>query len=81
MSRFAAAIAGRPQLVRLLILLIPALLAACNVCGLCALFCPEGAMRREDGTMVIDFDHCKGCGICEDVCPVQNAITMEEVLV
>lgn len=59
----------------------PALLAACNVCGLCALFCPEGAMRREDGTMVIDFDHCKGCGICEDVCPVRNAITMEEVLV
>ena len=57
----------------------PVLLEACNVCGLCALFCPEGAMRRVDGGMEIDFDYCKGCGICEDVCPVRNAIAMEEV--
>jgi pyruvate ferredoxin oxidoreductase gamma subunit len=57
----------------------PVLLEACNVCGLCALFCPEGAMRREDGTMEIDYLYCKGCGICEDVCPVKNAIEMEEV--
>jgi 2-oxoacid:acceptor oxidoreductase gamma subunit (pyruvate/2-ketoisovalerate family)/2-oxoacid:acceptor oxidoreductase delta subunit (pyruvate/2-ketoisovalerate family) len=57
----------------------PVILDACNVCGLCALFCPEGAMRREDGTMEIDYLYCKGCGICEDVCPVRNAIAMEEV--
>jgi len=57
----------------------PVILEACNVCGLCALFCPEGAMRREDGTMEIDYLYCKGCGICEDVCPVRNAIAMEEV--
>jgi 2-oxoacid:acceptor oxidoreductase gamma subunit (pyruvate/2-ketoisovalerate family)/2-oxoacid:acceptor oxidoreductase delta subunit (pyruvate/2-ketoisovalerate family) len=57
----------------------PQLLEACNVCGLCALFCPEGVMRRVDGAMEIDLDYCKGCGICEDVCPVRNAIAMEEV--
>jgi pyruvate ferredoxin oxidoreductase gamma subunit len=57
----------------------PVILDACNVCGLCALFCPEGAMRREDGTMAIDYLYCKGCGICEVVCPVENAIEMEEV--
>jgi pyruvate ferredoxin oxidoreductase gamma subunit len=58
----------------------PVLAAACSACGVCALFCPEGAMRRlPDGTMEIDYLYCKGCGICEVVCPVRNAIAMEEV--
>ena len=52
---------------------------ACTACAVCALFCPEGAISRRDGSMVIDFLHCKGCGICEVVCPVRNAISMEEV--
>jgi pyruvate ferredoxin oxidoreductase gamma subunit len=57
----------------------PVVLEKCNSCGICALFCPEGAIARHDGVMVFDLDHCKGCGICEDVCPVRNAIEMEEV--
>jgi Pyruvate/2-oxoacid:ferredoxin oxidoreductase delta subunit len=31
--------------------------------------------------MAIDYLYCKGCGICEVVCPVQSAIHMEEVKV
>ena len=57
----------------------PLLTDACTACALCALFCPEGALTRSDGTMVVDYFHCKGCGICEVVCPVSEAIVMEEV--
>jgi pyruvate ferredoxin oxidoreductase gamma subunit len=57
----------------------PVLLEPCNYCALCALFCPEGAMTRTDGAMAIDYLYCKGCGICEVVCPVKGAIAMEAV--
>ncbi len=57
----------------------PLILDACTACAVCALFCPEGAITRSDGTMTIDYLYCKGCGICEVVCPVRNAIAMEEV--
>lgn len=57
----------------------PLLTDECTACALCALFCPEGAMSRSDGAMVIDYLYCKGCGICEVVCPVRNAIAMEAV--
>ncbi|HXR12447.1 MAG TPA: 2-oxoacid:acceptor oxidoreductase family protein [Gaiellaceae bacterium] len=57
----------------------PVLKEACNDCALCAVFCPEGAITREDGAMVVDYLYCKGCGICEVVCPVRNAIAMEAV--
>ena len=34
----------------------------------------------DDGKMVgFNMDHCKGCGICDDVCPDKvKAIKMEE---
>ena len=57
----------------------PAVLPDCTACAVCALFCPEGAITRDDGAMVVDLLYCKGCGICEVVCPVRNAITMEAV--
>ena len=57
----------------------PVLTEQCTACALCALFCPEGAITRADGSIAIDYLYCKGCGICEVVCPVRNAITMEEV--
>ena len=57
----------------------PVLKDACTACALCVLFCPEGAITRSDGSMDIDYLYCKGCGICEVVCPVRDAIEMEEV--
>jgi pyruvate ferredoxin oxidoreductase gamma subunit len=57
----------------------PVLLDGCTACALCALFCPEGAITRADGVMFIDGLYCKGCGICVVVCPVRNAIEMQEV--
>jgi pyruvate ferredoxin oxidoreductase delta subunit len=57
----------------------PVLTDLCTACALCALFCPEGAISKVDGSIVIDYLHCKGCGICEVVCPVRNAVAMEEV--
>ena len=59
----------------------PILTDACNACALCALFCPEGAISRSNGSVAIDYLYCKGCGICEVVCPVRNAVRMEEVRV
>lgn len=57
----------------------PVLTEHCTACAVCALFCPEGAIARDDGSVAIDYLYCKGCGICEVVCPVRNAIHMEEV--
>jgi 2-oxoacid:acceptor oxidoreductase delta subunit (pyruvate/2-ketoisovalerate family) len=45
----------------------------CVECFNCYLFCPEGCI---DTDFNIDYDFCKGCGICKNECPV-NAIDME----
>lgn len=59
----------------------PILSASCTACAVCALFCPETALSRTADGMAIDYLHCKGCGICVDVCPVREAIAMEELVV
>jgi len=49
----------------------------CVKCLRCWIYCPEGAIKRKkDGSVEIDFDYCKGCGICANVCKVK-AIKME----
>ena len=33
-------------------------------------FCPDIAIHKdESGEYFIDYDHCKGCGICVNECP------------
>jgi pyruvate ferredoxin oxidoreductase delta subunit len=48
----------------------------CNGCLLCWIFCPEGVIAKEDRT--IDYDYCKGCGICEAECSKQAIIMVKE---
>jgi len=48
----------------------------CIKCLLCWLYCPEATIiRHEDNSVSVDYDYCKGCGICANECPV-NAIEM-----
>ena len=51
----------------------------CNRCDTCLIFCPDVAIRRSgDGTYYeVDYDYCKGCGICAEECP-RHAIRVEE---
>jgi pyruvate ferredoxin oxidoreductase delta subunit len=42
----------------------------CIDCQNCWLYCPDTAIISRDKKMLkIDYDHCKGCGICSNVCP------------
>jgi len=48
----------------------------CTGCGQCYLYCPDGVIAAHEGGIGIDYDFCKGCGICARVCKF-HAITME----
>ncbi|KAA0003272.1 MAG: 4Fe-4S dicluster domain-containing protein [Thermoplasmata archaeon] len=47
----------------------------CIKCWLCWIYCPEAAIEKLE-LPKIDYDYCKGCGVCANECPV-NAIKME----
>ncbi|MHA1732951.1 MAG: 4Fe-4S binding protein [Promethearchaeota archaeon] len=47
-----------------------------HVCHLCWLYCPEATVSRAIPPE-INYDYCKGCGICAEECPA-GAIHMEE---
>lgn len=42
----------------------------CIDCQFCWIFCPDISIISRDKKMIgVDYDHCKGCGICVEVCP------------
>jgi len=50
----------------------------CTQCMICWMYCPDMAIPQKDGKRLeMDFDFCKGCGICKAECPF-GAITMEK---
>lgn len=41
----------------------------CDGCGNCWLFCPDMSVVPEAEGYQIDYEYCKGCGICAEECP------------
>ncbi|MHB1000300.1 MAG: 4Fe-4S binding protein [Armatimonadota bacterium] len=51
----------------------------CIHCLICWVYCPDSAVKvnAESKITGIDYDHCKGCGICAEECPPKvKAYTM-----
>ena len=59
----------------------------CNACGMCVVFCPTGALRRdpaqklEDPLKRLEFSACDcvQCGLCSDVCWKRALVLSSEV--
>jgi 2-oxoacid:acceptor oxidoreductase delta subunit (pyruvate/2-ketoisovalerate family) len=51
----------------------------CNECENCYIFCPDAAILRLGDAIShqVDYDFCKGCGICFTECP-RRAISLKE---
>ncbi|OYT63333.1 ferredoxin [Candidatus Bathyarchaeota archaeon ex4484_205] len=45
----------------------------CVYCLLCWIYCPDAAISRleEENKVEVNYEYCKGCGICSQVCPVK----------
>ncbi len=51
----------------------------CNQCDNCRMFCPDLAVAREPSPRgrAINYDYCKGCGVCVVECP-RNAMSLTQ---
>jgi NADPH-dependent glutamate synthase beta subunit-like oxidoreductase/Pyruvate/2-oxoacid:ferredoxin oxidoreductase delta subunit len=51
----------------------------CNECENCYVFCPDASILKTKGILShqVDYDFCKGCGICFSECP-RGVISLKE---
>jgi pyruvate ferredoxin oxidoreductase gamma subunit len=49
----------------------------CVGCKRCWVYCPETAIEMQENKAEINYDYCKGCGICSEECLV-GAVKMEK---
>jgi len=49
----------------------------CVNCLFCWIYCPDSAIVRREKWVEVNYDYCKGCGICAKECP-KEAIKMSE---
>jgi len=49
----------------------------CVNCLICWICCPDAAIVRKEKWVEVNYDYCKGCGICAKECP-KEAIKMTE---
>ena len=51
----------------------------CIDCDNCYIYCPDGAITpKEGGGYEINYDYCKGCGVCVHECPRAAMALVEE---
>ena len=51
----------------------------CINCNTCWKFCPDVAIILGDTHVTVNYDYCKGCGICAHECPVKAFTMVKEV--
>jgi 2-oxoacid:acceptor oxidoreductase delta subunit (pyruvate/2-ketoisovalerate family) len=51
----------------------------CNGCENCYVFCPDASIMKTEELLShqVDYDFCKGCGICSSECP-RGALSLKE---
>ncbi|MDI3318013.1 MAG: (4Fe-4S)-binding protein [Bacillota bacterium] len=54
---------------------------ACTQCKQCFMECPDSVFElTPEGTYRVEYEACCGCGICAEVCPVDDCIVMVDEL-
>ena len=44
----------------------------CIKCGRCVMNCPDICIKLKEKGIEINYDYCKGCGICAQTCVVKG---------